>query len=292
MPDFLKRMVKKPSGAAPAAKNPDAAKAGLSNPGETRIVGGCNNAPLAQTARKLPFGPDEELHYDVRALGMRTGRVRTRVGPLRRLGSAQAYAIRAQAQSHGLFAALNPFKATLVTFLNPTDTKPLRMHSTTAFRDGRWVRERARFFSGGKVEAKIEASPKRRKKGKLQASSDVVDVLSLVYYARDRALLDEQSFCLEVYHRRHLWRVEGQVAQKEVVSVPATTRWAHRIEATVRRLGGGRSSEHTEGRPVTAWLSADRDRLPLKVRGERALGTVEMVLIDFVPGRRLSRSPR
>lgn len=259
-----------------------------------RVIGGCPVPPAAALpGPALPFGPGEVLTYDISLLGIRTGRAALRFSELGELDQVPVYALYADARTEGFFSVLGSLDGRMVSFLDPSAFTPVRManrffiarlgeHDVVAREDaafaGRAVRGRLSYRHG---DGRRDTHPAR-----LRGSSDLVDVLSVVYYMRTRALPEGARFCFELYHRRRLWRVEGAAGPLEVATSPYGARRARRIEGRLSLVGSD-----ARPRAVTTWISEDRDRLPLAVETPDLVGTLRVGLTHFTPGKRLVRDP-
>lgn len=251
-----------------------------------RVAGGCSVAPLP--AAGVPFGPGEILTYDVSLLGIRTGTVAVRIGAPGEMDHVPVYPLHAHAKTTGFLSVLGTLDGRMVSYLDPKTLTPVRMANrflVSALGQTDVVAREDAAFRGPAVSGRLSYrwSDGRRhtRPARLKSTSDLVDVLSVIYYMRARAFDDGDRFCFEIYHRRRLWRVEGRIGASEVVSAPFATRAARRIEGTLTVVGG------KEARPVTAWVSNDADRLPLLVETPDRFGTLTVKLTHFVPGRRL-----
>lgn len=270
----------------PAPPPPDA------TPGKT--AGGCGEAPLPPVGERLPFGPGEVLAYEVTLFGIRTGRVALRMGDKSEVDQVPVYPIYAHARTTGFLSVLGTLDGRMVSFFDPETLGPVRMANrffiSTLGQSDIVAREDAA-FAGPAVSARlsyrwIDGSKRTQTRpARLKSTSDLVDVLSVVYYMRSRALEADDAFCFEIYHRRRLWRVEGRVGAVETVSTPYGSRRARRIEGTLKKLGG-----NGETREIKAWVSTDADRLPLLVETPDRFGTLAVKLTDFARGRRLVRA--
>jgi hypothetical protein len=261
------------------------------------VVGGCTSKPLPAVSAGLPFGPGEVLSFDVAVLGVRTGRVRLKVGDKTEIDGVPVYALHANAKTTGFLSVFGELDGRMVSYLDPGALLPVRMVNQTRtkspFKPPLVIREDAAFGTDGRAAARLQwnsETGERTSKGRAKATSDLVDVLSVVYYIRARQLDEGAPFCFEIYHRRRLWRAEGKVTGVETVSPPWGAHRGRRLDATLRLVGGGKSAPAP--RPFSVWLSTDADRLPLLVRTPDRLGDIEVRLRGFTPGRRLVRTPR
>lgn len=257
-----------------------------------RVHGGCSQEPLATVDERLPFGPGEIMTWDVSLLGVRTGRVNIRLGERTEIDGETVYPSYASARTTGFMSVLGDLDGRMVSWLDPKTQKPVRMVNRflvdTLTAPPTLAREDAAFSSDAQVAARLlyqmgDDKPTARP-AKLKSTSDLVDVLSVIYYMRSRRFEAGAPFCFEIYHRRRLWRVEGTIGGTRTVSSPFVTRKARLIEGELRLVGGKR-----EPRKVTAWVSDDADRLPLLVETPDNFGTLAVKLGAFIPGRRLMK---
>ncbi|MCC7107834.1 MAG: DUF3108 domain-containing protein [Deltaproteobacteria bacterium] len=261
---------------------------------------GCETPPLPALRERLPFGPGEQIAYDVSYLGVRTGRAHLRVGERAVVDGVPTYPLQAQLKTDGFLSVLGDVDARMVSFFDPATLRPVRMVNrvvvrepfqaapTVSSEDGAFAPAQltAQGPRGGEVNARLRRTgPKGSydKGGRFLSGADVVDILSVVYYLRARELVEAAPFCFELYHRRRLWRVTGLVQGVELVRAPAGSRRARRLDAQLFRVGPGAPPP----RPVTAWISADADRVPWLVRTPEGLGQLEVKLSRLTPGRRL-----
>ncbi len=268
----------------------------------------CRRGTLAMQRDRMPFGPGELLNYDIAYFGVRTGKVSLRVGDKSTVDKITTYPLHAQVKTDGVLDVLGNLDARMVSFLDPATMLPSRMVNrvvtrggafspsvTTSREDGAFnaLRTTATGPIGGEVNARLErtsASGTLKKRARISTDADVVDGLSVIYYLRARQLVDGQPFCFELYHRRRLWRVNGKVGAVQSVSVPIGQRQARRLDATITLVG--HAKEAPPVRNVTAWLSADADRVPLLVSTPEKVGTIEVRLVSFVRGRNLVATER
>jgi hypothetical protein len=257
------------------------------------VRGGCAVLPLPTRGDSLPFGPGETLGYEVRLLGVRTGRVDLRMGEQASVDGERVYPLFASAQTTGFLSVLGELDGRMISYLDPETGRPVRMVNRfvtdTLGSPRKLAREDAAFSSDAQVAGELtyqQGSEESTRPARLRATGDLLDALSVIYYARSRTLTQGEPFCFEIYHRRRLWRVEGRVGETKVVSAPFGSRRAQRVEGTLTLVGGG----DQRPRHVVAWVSDDADRLPLLVQTPDRMGTLSVRLTGFSSGRRLSRA--
>ncbi|MBI1948634.1 MAG: DUF3108 domain-containing protein [Deltaproteobacteria bacterium] len=261
---------------------------------------GCPGPLLPAMRERLPFGPGEQIAYDITYLGVRTGRAHLKVGERAVVDGVVTYPLQGQLKTDGFLSVFGEVDARMVSFFDPRALVPVRMVNRVEVREpfaaGPTVsREDGAFAAarltpegpkGGEVNTRLRRTgPKGDydRGGRFSTAAEVVDLVSVIYYLRAHQLPPDAPFCFELYHRRRLWRVTGTVADVEVVSAPAGSRRARRLDAMLARTGKGAPAP----RPVTAWISADADHVPWLVRTPEGIGQLEARLSSITAGRRL-----
>lgn len=260
----------------------------------TSVKGACSEPAPGRRAGHTPYLPGESLQFDVNVLGLRTGRILLRVSAPARIDDVDVLPVSAYAKTDTAFSLFGDLEGRMLTYLDPHDSLPVRMvnHVQTKqmWKDPAISREDAAFSDDGQVSSRVtywRDGKERSWPGKSAASSDLADVLSVVYYARTRELAVGTPFCFQVYHRRRIWQIEGTVGARERVSTPIGKRDALRVDVTARKLGGKKAADAT--RAITVHLSDDAERLPLVVRTRDGLTDIAVTLSAHVKGRALPK---
>jgi hypothetical protein len=97
----------------------------------------------------------------------------------------------------------------------------------------------------------------------LQAGSDARDVISTLYLLRAQPLKPGTPVCLEVFAGRKIWRLQGQVAAREVIETPLGKLASVRMDIESVRV-----DDPSVKRSAHVWVSDDERRLPLVAVGE------------------------
>jgi len=222
------------------------------------IVGGCE-APSPPLHAKHQLVPGELLHYEINYFGMSQGEA-----SFKTRATKGGFWVKTVGRLHldGFFHVLDDINGRMVSYVNPKNGKPGRMYNHVYGGKKREIRESAVFSGKNEVNGSLLYKGRKRP-ATLKGTSEVVDGLSVMYFLRHRDFVQKEPFCFEVYHRRRLWRIEGQMTHQEQVAVKAGKGQALVLEATLRRLGGGKRQGAKQ--PVKLWLSNDSNRLPLKM---------------------------
>jgi hypothetical protein len=252
------------------------------------LPSGCGLNPLAMGS-STPLIPGEFLRWDVVVLGLRAGEVALHVAPTIDVEGVTVVPVSARVQTGAWWRLMGEVEATLVTLVDVETAMPVRMANEVVVREP-WAmtasvtREDAAFApatvgprgpAGGAVHGRLEQlrqGARSRKEAHLTSRTDIVDVLGMVPWIRTRDLVRGRRFCLDLFHRRRLYRFEGRVGEVEQVDTPQGPRRARHIRAQLVR-GGPR-----QPRPMDLWVSDDDDRVPLLARSPEGVGAIELRL--------------
>jgi hypothetical protein len=120
----------------------------------------------------------------------------------------------------------------------------------------------------------------------LRYGNDISDVAGAIYLMRQLNLTEGQRVCFDVYGIRAIWRVWGDVAPREHVSLPVGEFEALHLAGQAARL-----DRPELRRQVHVWLSDDKRRLPLAALGTLDFGAVRATLTSFTrPGDKRAKA--
>jgi hypothetical protein len=270
------------------------------------FVGRCVGGGAPVLPERPGWGPGEELLWEIAVLGVRAGRVIARTEEPVQLDDMTVYPVRARVRSDAFLKAFGDVDASMTTFVDPWTATPVRMVNRMVthelFNDAPGVTREDAVFTpvaipagtaaatlgrtvAGVLEQTGRGSPIRRE-AQVRASADVVDVLSLLPWLRSRVLLAGRTYCLELFHRRRLHRIDVVAGDLEPVGTAVGSFRGRRLDAQIQRADG------RTPRLLQIWLSDDDDRVPLLLRSPEGLGSVEMRLVRRLRGRPLVRPAR
>jgi hypothetical protein len=227
--------------------------------------------------RKVPFRPGETLTYDVSwstylTAGVATMTVRDR----RASGASTAYYIVAEARTAGLLSKLYTVYYKADTLLDTVSLLPQR--GSLYSEEGDRHRTRITRFDQSAQRADFEVRMKTLARASLRVPKYSQDALSAIYVLRAIPLKPGTRLTMPVCDGGAVYRVEFSVATAETVALPTGRVQAYRLRPTIVDMTG-----QLVGRPMTIWLSADDRRLPVKLRAELAIGSVDLLLRQVTP---------
>lgn len=115
---------------------------------------------------------------------------------------------------------------------------------------------------------------KEEKQGEIP--SNVLDVLSSLYYVRSLPLEVGKSFTMDVHSGDKTWPLVMNVKKLEKVKVKAGKFLCYRVEPVLRERG----IFIAKGKKLEVWLTADERHMPVLMRSEIFIGHVSAELVQ------------
>ncbi len=236
--------------------------------------------PLAAsrpTDRKVPFRPGETLTYDVSWSTYLTAGVATmRVQDRRPSGSSVAYYIVAEGRPTGLLATLYRVYYKADTLLDTASLLPQR--GSLYSEEGDRHRLRITRFDHAALRADFEVRTRTLVKTSFAIPKYSQDALSAIYVLRAIPLKPGTRLTIPVCDGGNNYRVQFSIGEAEAVALLSGTVQAYRVKPAIFDLAG-----QAVARPMTVWMSADDRRLPVKLRAELAVGSIDLLLRHVTP---------
>lgn len=246
----------------------------------------CVELTRPQLAERLPFGPGEALSYEVMLNGATAAQIDIKLQDKAVENGKRVYPAVVNAKANALVSIWAQMRSELVTLIDPDRTLPVVMRSHTHAEQYKYEEQ----ITFDQAAHRLQASTVYRGKpwnAQLSSDTDVLDALSLVYYARSRQFDVGQPYCMDLYQGRVLWRIRGRVMGKETVQTDAGPMDAFVASGVAGIVG--RSGPKAQIKQYTAYMTADEDRVPLLLKAPTPWGDVTVKLVRFEQGRRLAR---
>jgi hypothetical protein len=237
---------------------------------------GCSLPPLRDAPR--PFRTGEVLAYDFDVMGMvRAGTLSLSVEPP--ISRSTLLPLRARVRNTSVFAQVRRVRGFALSWVGVDDLRP-RRYRDESDEDGVRKYSDTRFGESGPLTMRWSFGD-RQGTSTLERESEVMDLLSFVFYLRAAELTPGREMCADLVANRRFWRFRGALAAgTERVESPAGSFDAVRIDGVLTRADGSGGK-----RPVHWWFSRDSRRLPLAAVSEIDLGPVRVILtrVSAVP---------
>jgi hypothetical protein len=255
--------------AVPAVGQKRATHAAAARPAATPAAAA---APAALPDRKVPFTPGETLTYDISWSSYLTAGVATlAVKDKRQSGTSRAYYIVGEAKPVGLVAKLYAVYYKADTLLDSITLLPQR--GSLYSQEGSRQRNRITRFDHSTLRADYEVKTATDVRSSLPLPRYTQDALSSVYALRAVPLKENSRLTMPVCDGGQIYRVQFAIGKIESVPIGSGTLRAYHITPTVTDSKG-----RSVSRPMALWLSADARQVPVKLRADLAVGSVNLTL--------------
>lgn len=243
-------------------------------------------------APRLAFGwgPGENSTYDVQLAGLagfRAGMVVARPG---KIGSRRAIKVRVVGETVSSMASFVPFKEDVVSTIDLGRMRPL---TTVSVRETRSNQRTLKTTFGRYLEYSLARAGKvgRRKR---KVSLALHDPISALFYLRSIPLRAGTKGTIFLAAGTKLYRMQWRVANraKELVGGKAVDLW--KLKSYAEEIDDrGATIKNKKARFLSLWLSADAQRIPLKLEVDSDFGKATATLKSFQASKKpLSQSVR
>jgi len=248
-----------------------------------KIIFGLGIVVAAAMAAKADFQPafqeGENLTFAIR-WGVITGGYATLGVPsIDLIGQEPAYHILSEARSTGVVETFYKVRDRNEAWMDTGSPRSLRYSKRIS--EGKYkvdqvvdLDHEARTFHMTEVRHD-KNDAKEEKKGEIP--SNVLDVLSSLYYIRSMPLEVGKSFTIDVHSGDKTWPLLVNVKKLEKIKVKAGKFLCYRVEPVLREPGIFIS----KGKKMEVWMTADARHMPVLMRSEIFIGHVSAELVKM-----------
>lgn len=229
---------------------------------------------MGLSARAEPAASERAYRYELRALGAYAGEAVFAFGKAETVGKRELTPIRIDGFTAGLTASFLDAKTTSTTWVD-TSWLPVRSRSDQVINKGKRTLKVS--FEPTRVHGTDERDGKLFNKIDIKPDKTNLDLVSIFPWLMHADLSPRSKHSVLVFDGRRLYNVDVTVGIASEVHVPIGLRRAIPLKIKVHR------GEYK--RDMELWLSADKDRTPLKfVFKYGVVGTVEAQLVGEKKG--------
>ncbi len=239
--------------------------------------------PAATSASgELGLHPGESMTFEVKLGGLAVGEAALAVGLRGDLEGRPAITVVSKIGTTGAARLLRAIDDESTTIIDATSGKPLRLE-THVLMGGRETFSSAVFTPGAvRVQSRrAKDAPPRTftfSFGDLPAH----DAHSAMAHVRGWRLPEGEKRTVWLVGGRRMWRVDMTAMGGDTVGTSDGNRDASRLDGVAYRIKPDQTlDESRPPRRFSVWLSADADRVPLRVTAITELGDVEITLVDY-----------
>lgn len=171
---------------------------------------------------------------------------------------------------------------TLISTFSATTHLPT-LYNRIAHEGGRYASDIVRFSISGRVTSARCTNLRRGKKDKtvsksehsLKTEGDAVDLLSSFYYLRDLDLSNMKPgkvTTVSIFSGKRKETLRITYNGLETIKINGKKQSTYKVTFTFTS-----GAEKNTSDPIKAWLSTDRDKIPLKLEGQLKIGKIQCV---------------
>ena len=241
--------------------------------------------PRVGLPRSVGWGEQESMTYSVKLAGVEAARAAISVGSPTSSKGRRLLTLRGLAETVTFISTFVKMREEVITQVDLAGLLPL--HSTADRQTGkrgkdRWMRTRF----GDPIHQLI------RRKGRdlnrhRRIQAPLFDPISGLFAARSMPLTRARRLRLLILNGNSLYEVTVKVGGRERIYTRLGPRDAIRLDGVGRRVhdDGHRPIPGKQARRLSLWLSDDQARVPLKLRGDTDLGSIEASITSYQPPR-------
>ena len=237
----------------------------------------CSNE-IKASSYEIPFAPGEKLTFRLSWSFIPAGEAVLEVKPTKTIDGIEAYHFVLTAKSNPFVDVFYKVRDRIDAYVDLNMTRSLlykkEQHEGSTKRDVmvhfNWANHTAQYFNFSKMEKTITIM------------TGSFDPLSVFYYSRLLALKVDEMITSPVTDGKKCIIGKAKIVKKEKISLANGTHDAYLLEPELKHIGG--VFEKSEGAKIQLWVSADRRRIPLKIKSKVVVGSFvgELVSVEGV----------
>jgi hypothetical protein len=196
------------------------------------------------------------------------------VRPVEQIRGGAAYHFVFQARTYPVLDLLYPVEGTIEGYTDLALTRSFRLEkdmqegwTRRAYRvDFDWDRGVARYIKREHVRRRVTLA------------EGTLDMISVLYYARSLPLEEGLTMTRPLSSGKRIHRVQARVVRTETIVVDGRSWPSYLIETDVRKAGG--VFKNSKNPRLLLWISADDQKLPLKIVSKVRVGAFIVELAD------------
>ncbi|MDY7000605.1 MAG: DUF3108 domain-containing protein [Thermodesulfobacteriota bacterium] len=229
----------------------------------------------ARAERLLPFRPGERLVYSLRWGPIPAGRAVLEVLPMETILGTQRRHFRMHAKTNAFVDIFYKVRDQVDAYTDQDLTYSVLYRKKQ--REGSYKRDITVTFNQKALTARYENIINGPKKP-IKISPGTFDPLSVFYSFRLMELYENATLTSPVTDGTKFVMGEARVVGKERITVPAGEFETFLVEPDLRHLGG--VFKKSKNAKLKIWVTADKRRIPVKIKSKVAVGHFNAVLVE------------
>lgn len=231
---------------------------------------------IKASPNEIPFVPGEKLTFQLSWSFIPAGEAVLEVKPTKTIDGVSAYHFVLTARSNSFVDIFYKVRDRIDAYVDLNMSRSLlykkEQHEGNTRRNVvvnfNWGNHTAQYFNFSKMEKTIRILP------------GSFDPLSVFFYSRLLDLMVDATIMSPVTDGKKCVIGKAKIVKKEKISLPNGTYEAFLLEPELKHIGG--VFEKSEDAKIQLWVSADRRRIPLKIKSKVVVGSFvgELVSIE------------
>ncbi len=239
-----------------------------------------DNAPVLPDTTVAPavFGPGERMEFSIDYGLINAGDASLEVVGLKTYQGRRVYHIESKANSNRFFSAFYKVRDKIVSYMDVERMQSLYFHKRLREGDYRKTVEISFDHENGKARYADGRS--------FDTMPGTQDVLSAFYYVRNLDLAPGKVYSVPAHSSRRTYDLRVIVHRRERVEIDAGTWDCFVVEPVIE----GEGLFKHEGK-ITLFITDDARRIPVLIRTKVPVGSIDVQLTKYRPGRSLRPLP-
>ena len=235
-------------------------------------------APCARAERPIPFKPGEKLVYSLRWGPIPAGEAVLEVLPMETILGTQRRHFRMHAKTNSFVDIFYKVRDQVDAYTDQAMTHSVLYRKKQ--REGSYKRDITVTFNQKALTARYENIINGLKEP-IKISPGTFDPLSVFYSFRLMELSENAVINSPVTDGTKFVMGQARVVKKERITVPAGEFETFLVEPDLKHLGG--VFKKSKNAKLKIWVTADRRRIPVKIKSKVAVGHFNAVLVQGIP---------
>ena len=227
----------------------------------------------------LPFQPGEKLTFELKWTMVSAGQATLEVKPFMRVDGKEVYHFRMTARSNRFVDTFYKVRDRIDGYTDMELTRSVFYAKKQ--REGNTKKNVIVRFDWDSGTAQYTNFTKGTKKTPIELMPGTFDPLSIFYYARTLTLQVENELQRPVTDGKKCVLGKAKIVRREKIMVPAGEFDTFLMVPDLKHVGG--VFKKSNNAKIELWVSADKRRLPIKIKSEVIVGSFTGELIEYSP---------
>ena len=237
----------------------------------------CNlNARCKALEKNVPFGPGEKLTFKLKWMFIPAGEAVLEVLPIETINGVRSYHFVMTAKSNSFVDYFYKVRDRIDAHANLEMTHSILYKKNQ--HEGKSIRDVIVDFHWEKNKAQYANLKRKRKREPIDILSGSFDPLSAFYYVRLFDFKENSIIERPVTDGKKCVIGRATVIRKEAIKIASGIYDTYLIEPDLKHVGG--VFEKSKDAKIQLWVTADKRRIPVKIKSKVVVGSFEGELVS------------